>query len=118
MTKRLDIHGHKLEFEKNQGKAIIELHITDEPSECYLIDIFSVDGTDYIALVDSDSSELYLLEYEIEDEESGQISLNPLESEEKLEEIYHLFNHYWDIDTIDDIIDEYIKDLEDRGMDE
>lgn len=118
MAKELEIHGHNLEFEKNEGKAIIELHIEENPRETYLIDIFSVDGVDYIALVDSESSELYLLEYKVEDEESGEITLNPLENEEKLDEVFHLFNHYWDEDTIDKIVSEYIEDLEDSDMDE
>ncbi|MDY3007231.1 DUF1292 domain-containing protein [Anaerococcus sp. AGMB00486] len=118
MAKELEIHGHNVEFEKNEGKAIIELHIDDNPIEAYLLDIFSVDEIDYIALIDSQSSELYLLEYKLEDEESGEITLNPLEDEDKLDEIYHLFNHYWDEDSIDRIINEYIEDIEDRDMDE
>lgn len=118
MAKELEIHGHKLEFEKNEGKAIIELHIEDNPRETYLIDIFCVDGIEYIALVDSESSELYLLEYKVNDENSEEISLNPLESEEKLDEIFHLFNHYWDEDSIDGIVSDYIEDLEDSDMDE
>lgn len=118
MAKILEIHGHKLEFEKNEGKAIIELYFGDEPTESYLIDIFSVDEVEYIALVDSESSQLYILEYMVDDENSENISLNPLGDEEKLDEIYHLFNHYWDLEAIDEIVNEYMQDLEESDMNE
>ena len=84
MSKKLEIHNHEIEFEKNEGKAIIELQLDENPRQCYLIDIFSVDGVDYIALVDSENSELIILLYELEDEESGEIKLNSLEDEDKL----------------------------------
>lgn len=118
MAKKLEIHNHEIEFEKNEGKAIIELQLDENPRQCYLIDIFSVDGVDYIALVDSENSELIILLYELEDEESGEIKLNSLEDEDKLDEIYHLFSHYWDYDTIDEIVREYESDLEDSDLNE
>lgn len=118
MTKKLEIHGHSLEFEKNEGKAIIELNFEDNPIETYLIDIFSVDGVDYVALVDDETSELYLLEYKLVDDESGEVSLNPLDEEDKLDEIYHLFSHYWDSDSIDEVVEQYIEDIEDRDIDD
>lgn len=118
MTKKLEIHNHKLEFEKNEGKAIIELQLGENPIECYLIDIFSVDEIDYIALIDSESSELIILLYELADEEGKDVRLNSIESEEKMEEIYHLFSHYWDYDTIDKVVSEYENDLEESDMDE
>nr|WP_255261445.1 DUF1292 domain-containing protein [Anaerococcus hydrogenalis] len=118
MSKKFEIHGHDIEFEKNEGKAIIELQLGENPSECYLIDIFSVDGIDYIALVDSENSELIILLYELDDEETGEIRLNSLEDEEQLDQIYHLFSHYWDYDTIDKIVNEYEYDLENRDIDD
>lgn len=118
MSKKIVIHGHEIEFEKNEGKAIIELQLDEVPSECYLIDIFSVDGEDYIALVDSENSELIILLYELDNEETGEIKLNSLEDEEQLDEIYHLFSHYWDYDTIDKIVNEYEDDIENRDIDE
>ena len=118
MSKKLEIHNHEIEFEKNEGKAIIELQLDENPRQCYLIDIFSVDGVDYIALVDSENSELIILLYELEDEESGEIKLNSLEDEDKLDEIYHLFSHYWHYDTIDEIVSEYESDLEDSDLNE
>ena len=35
-----------------------------------------------------------------------------------MEEIYHLFSHYWDYDTIDKVVSEYENDLEESDMDE
>ena len=118
MSKKLEIHNHEIEFEKNEGKAIIELQLDENPRQCYLIDIFSVDNNDYIALVDSESSELIILLYELADDQTGEIKLNSLEDEEKLDEIYHLFSRYWDYDTIDEIVSEYESDLEDSDLDE
>ena len=118
MSKKLEIHNHEIEFEKNEGKAIIELQLDDNPRQCYLIDIFSVDDNDYIALVDSENSELIILLYELVDDQTGEIKLNSLEDEDKLDEIYHLFSHYWDYDTIDEIVKEYERDLEDSDIDE
>lgn len=118
MSKKLKIHNHDIEFEKNQGKAIIELQLDENPRQCYLIDIFSIDNVDYIALIDIENSELIILLYELADEKTGEIKLNSLEDEQKLDEIYHLFSHYWDYDTIDEIVKEYERDLEDSDIDE
>ncbi len=30
MSKKLEIHNHEIEFEKNEGKAIIELQLDEE----------------------------------------------------------------------------------------
>lgn len=118
MSKKLEIHNHDIEFEKNEGKAIIELQLDENARQCYLIDIFSVDNIDYIALVDSENSELIILLYDLIDDDTGEIKLNSLEDEEKLDEIYHLFSHYWDYDTIDQIVTEYENDLEVSDLDE
>ena len=40
------------------------------------------------------------------------------QDEDKLDEIYHLFSHYWDYDTIDEIVSEYESDLEDSDLNE
>lgn len=117
MTKKFESHGYQLKFEKNKGKAIIELELGSGPQECYLIDIFSVDDQDYIALVPVDSEELYILKYDINEEDEENINLIAVE-EEELDLIYHLFFHYWDEETIDNLIDDYMGDLENLEMDE
>ena len=36
MTKKLEIHNHEIEFEKNEGKAIIELQLDENPRQLLL----------------------------------------------------------------------------------
>ena len=112
MSTKFDLHGKSVEFEKNQGKSIIGLELEDGEEECFLIDIFSIDDSDYIALVSRDSDELYIFKYS-EDDEDG-LNLLSLEDEEELDEVYHLFSHYWDDDAIENIINEYMEDLEEN----
>lgn len=111
MTEKLELHGHEVEFLKNEGKAIIEIDLGDASDECYLLDIFSVDGTDYVALISSDSYEIYLFYYEDSFEED-EIDLRLIDDEEELEEVFHLFTHYWDDEAIDQVVEDYNSDLE------
>ena len=111
MTEKLEMHGHEVEFLKNAGKAIIEIDLGEVSDECYLLDIFSVDGIDYVALISSDSYEVYLFYYEDSFEED-EIDLKLIEDEEEFEEVYHLFNDYWDDEAIDKVVEDYINDLE------
>ena len=64
MTEKIELHEHELEFLKNNGKAVIEINLGEVTDECYLIDVFSVDQTDYVALISSDSNEIYIFYYE------------------------------------------------------
>lgn len=111
MTEKLELHGHEVEFLKNEGKAVIEIDLGDASDECYLLDIFSVDGTDYVALISSDSYEIYLFYYEDSFEED-EIDLRLIDDEEELEEVFHLFTHYWDDEAIDQVVEDYNSDLE------
>lgn len=111
MTEKLELHGHEVEFLKNEGKAIIEIDLGDASDECYLLDIFSVDGTDYVALISSESYEIYLFYYEDSFEED-EIDLKLIDDEEELEEVFHLFTHYWDDEAIDQVVEDYNSDLE------
>lgn len=111
MTEKLELHGHEVEFLKNEGKAIIEIDLGDASDECYLLDIFSVDGTDYVALISSESYEIYLFYYEDSFEED-EIDLRLIDDEEELEEVFHLFTHYWDDESIDQVVEDYNSDLE------
>ena len=111
MTEKLEMHGHEVEFLKNQGKAVIEIDLGDSSDECYLLDIFSVDGTDYVALISSESYEIYIFYYEDSFEED-EIDLRLIEDEEELEEVFHLFTHYWDDESIDKVVEDYNSDLE------
>jgi len=111
MTEKLELHGHEVEFLKNEGKAIIEIDLGDASDECYLLDIFSVDGTDYVALISSESYEIYLFYYEDSFEED-EIDLRLIDDEEELEEVFHLFTHYWDDEAIDQVVEDYNSDLE------
>ena len=111
MTEKLELHGHEVEFLKNEGKAIIEIDLGDASDECYLLDIFSVDGTDYVALISSESYEIYLFYYEDSFEEE-EIDLRLIDDEEELEEVFHLFTHYWDDEAIDQVVEDYNSDLE------
>ncbi|MDD7306181.1 MAG: DUF1292 domain-containing protein [Peptoniphilaceae bacterium] len=113
MTQTIELHGHQLEFEKNKGKALIEFDFANSPQECYLIDIFSVDRDDYIALVSVDSEELYILRYDTSEDDKENINLIAIDNEEELDLVYHLFSHYWDEDKLDKIIDAYKCDMKD-----
>lgn len=122
MTEKIELHGHELEFLKNEGKAVIQIDLGDMTDECYLIDIFSVDEIDYVALVSSQSNEIYIFYHE-ESFDNDQIDLRVVESEEELDEVFELFNHYWDDEAIDNLIEEYnieldIYDSEEEYIDE
>ena len=114
MTEKIELHGHKLEFQKNNGKAVIEIDLGDATDECYLIDVFSVDETDYVALISSESNEIYIFYYE-DSFENDQIDLKVVEDEEELEEVFHLFTHYWDDEALDNLVEDYNNDIENRG---
>ena len=111
MTEKMEIHGHDVEFLKNQGKAVIEIDLGEAIDECYLIDIFSVDETDYVALISTDSNEIYLFYYE-ESFENDEIDLKIIDDEDELEEVFHCFTHYWDDDAIDQVVEDYNTDLD------
>lgn len=114
MTEKIELHGHKLEFQKNNGKAVIEIDLGDATDECYLIDVFSVDETDYVALISSESNEIYIFNYE-DSFENDQIDLKVVEDEEELEEVFHLFTHYWDDEALDNLVEDYDNDIENHG---
>ena len=114
MTEKIELHGHKLEFQKNNGKAVIEIDLGDATDECYLIDVFSVDETDYVALISSESNEIYIFYYE-DSFENDQIDLKVVEDEEELEEVFHLFTHYWDDEALDNLVADYDNDIENHG---
>ena len=79
--------------------------------ECYLIDVFSVDQTDYVALISSDSNEIYIFYYE-DSFENDEIDLKVIDDEQELEEVFHLFTHYWDDESIDNLVEDYNTDIE------
>ena len=117
MSEKLQIHGHEVEFLKNEGKAVIELDLGDSTEECYLLDIFSVDGTDYVALISSENDNLYIFYYEDSFEED-EIELKMVDDDDQLEEIYHIFTHYWDDEAIDGVIDDYNSDIDFKDIEE
>lgn len=118
MTQKFESHGYQLEFEKKEGKAIIELDLDEASQECYLIDIFSVDEKDYIALVGADNEELYIFHYDSDEEDEENITLLAIEDEEEIDLIYHLFSHYWNEEAIDSLIDDYNSDIEYLELDD
>jgi len=111
MTEKIELHGHELEFLKNNGKAVIEINLGEVTDECYLIDVFSVDQTDYVALISSDSNEIYIFYYE-DSFENDEIDLKVIDDEQELEEVFHLFTHYWDDESIDNLVEDYNIDIE------
>lgn len=111
MTEKIELHGHELEFLKNNGKAVIEIDLGERTDECYLVDIFTVDQTDYVALVSSETNEIYIFYYE-DSFENDEIDLKVVEDEEELEEVFHLFTHYWDDEALDNLVEEYNSDIE------
>ncbi len=111
MAEKIELHGHELEFLKNNGKAVIEIDLGEVTDECYLIDVFSVDQTDYVALISSDSNEIYIFYYE-DSFENDEIDLKVVDDEEELEEVFHLFTHYWDDESIDNLVEDYNTDIE------
>lgn len=118
MTQKFESHGYVLEFEKTEEKSLLVLDFEEGPQECYLIDIFSVDDKDYIALVPVDSDELMIFNYDFEMEDQDEFNLSSLENEEELDLVYHLFSHYWDEETIDALIEEYKSDSDFIDMDD
>lgn len=117
MTEKIELHGHELEFQKNSGKAVIEIDLGEVSDECYLVDVFSVDGTDYVALISSESNEIYIFYYE-DSFENDEIDLKVVNDEEELDEIFHLFTHYWDDESLDKLVDDYDNDIEHFADDE
>ena len=111
MTEKIELHGHELEFLKNNGKAVIEIDLSERTDECYLIDIFTVDQTDYVALISSETNEIYIFYYE-DSFENDEIDLKVVEDEEEFEEVFHLFTHYWDDEALDNLVEEYNSDIE------
>lgn len=111
MTEKIELHGHELEFLKNNGKAVIEIDLGERTDECYLIDIFTVDQTDYVTLISSETNEIYIFYYE-DSFENDEIDLKVVEDEEELEEVFHLFTHYWDDEALDNLVEEYNSDIE------
>lgn len=106
MTEVYDIHGHEVTFNKNKGKAVIEIQLDETAEECILIDIFSIDDKEYIALLSGETSEIYLFRYtDIYGDEN--IDLTMIDDEDELDEAFHIFSHYWTDEKIDDLIDEY-----------
>lgn len=82
-----------------------------------MIDVFSVDQTDYVALISSDSNEIYIFYYE-DSFENDEIDLKVVDDEEELEEVFHLFTHYWDDESIDNLVEDYNTDIESFEHDE
>ncbi|WP_273358959.1 DUF1292 domain-containing protein [Anaerococcus octavius] len=117
MTEKIELHGHELEFQKNRGKAVIEIDLGEVSDECYLVDVFSVDGTDYVALISSESNEIYIFYYE-DSFENDEIDLKVVDDEEELDEVFHLFTHYWDDESLDKLVDDYDNDIEHFADDE
>ena len=111
MTEKIELHGHELEFQKNSGKAVIEIDLGEVSDECCLVDVFSVDGTDYVALISSESNEIYIFYYE-DSFENDEIDLKVVDDEEELDEVFHLFTHYWDDESLDKLVDDYDNDIE------
>ncbi|MDU5229042.1 Protein of uncharacterised function (DUF1292) [Anaerococcus octavius] len=117
MTEKIELHGHELEFQKNSGKAVIEIDLGEVSDECYLVDVFSVDGTDYVALISSESNEIYIFYYE-DSFENDEIDLKVVDDEEELDKVFHLFTHYWDDESLDKLVDDYDNDIEHFADDE
>lgn len=110
MTETFNIHGHEVVFNKNQGKAVIEIQLGETEEECILIDIFSVDDKEYIALLSGESSEIYLFRY-TDIYGADNIDLTMIDDEDEVDEVFHIFSHYWTDDMIDDLIDEYEEEV-------
>ena len=115
MTEKLNLHGHEVEFGKNKGKAIIEIGFDENTDQCYLIDIFTVDETDYVALLSSDSSQIYLFYYN-DSFDNDEINLEIIEDEDEMDEVFHLFTHYWDEEALDNLVDDYESDMDDNDV--
>ena len=115
MAEKFDIHGHDVVFRKNEGKAVIELDLGQEKDTCYLIDIFSVDDTDYVALLSNESTQVYIFYYN-ESFDNDDINLELIDDEDEFEEVYHIFTHYWDEDSLDSVLDQYEDDLDEFIM--
>ena len=110
MTETFNIHGHEVVFNKNKGKAVIEIQLGETEEECILIDIFSVDDKEYIALLSGESSEIYLFRY-TDIYGADNIDLTMIDDEDEVDEVFHIFSHYWTDDMIDDLICEYEEEV-------
>lgn len=116
MTEKFNLHGHEVEFGKNEGKAIIDIGLDeDNTDQCYLIDIFMVDKKDYVALLSSESSQIYLFYYD-DSFENEEINLQVIEDEEEIDEVFHLFSYYWDEEALDNLVNDYESDLGDEEV--
>ena len=111
MTEKFNLEGHEVEFGKNEGKAIIEIGFDENTDECYLVDIFTVDETDYVALLSEDSEQIYLFYYK-DDFDNDEVNLEFIQDEEEMNEVYHLFSHYWDDEALDNLVSDYEADMD------
>ncbi|MDU5535071.1 MAG: hypothetical protein E6074_03300, partial [Anaerococcus sp.] len=72
---------------------------------------------DYVALISSESNEIYIFYYE-DSFENDEIDLKVVDDEEELDEVFHLFTHYWDDESLDKLVDDYDNDIEHFADDE
>ncbi|MDO5047419.1 MAG: DUF1292 domain-containing protein [Anaerococcus sp.] len=115
MSEKFNLHGHEVEFGKNEGKAIIDIGFGENVDQTFLVDIFTVDDTDYVALLSNDSSQIYLFYYN-DNFDDDEVNLELIEDEEELEEVFHIFSHYWDEQALDNLMDDYENDLDSEDV--
>lgn len=85
-------HDHDHEHE-HQHTVTLELE-TGEELECPIIDIFEVEGKEYIALLHPEE-EIAML-YGFMDYEDGSIELTEIESDDEYEKVSAVFNQLFD----------------------
>ncbi|MDO4661870.1 MAG: DUF1292 domain-containing protein [Tissierellia bacterium] len=103
---------HDIVFHKNDDKALISINIEDEDIDCALLDIFSIDDKEYIALVSLEDNDLYILEYDSEKDNEEEVILSFIEDEEEMDFVFDVFESHWSDEEIDEVMDSYFEELE------
>ncbi|MCI5839966.1 MAG: DUF1292 domain-containing protein [Peptoniphilaceae bacterium] len=103
---------HEVQFGKLEEKAVYSLNIFGEDEDCAAIDIFEVDGVDYIALLGFDSQELYIFNFK--EDNGNEVVFDVIEDEDFMDEIYDIFQEEYSDEDIEDIIDSYDYTNEDE----
>lgn len=86
-------HDHDHDHEHHAHTVTLELE-NGEEMECPIIDIFEVNGKEYIALLHTEE-EIAML-YGFKDYEDGSIELTEIESDEEYDAVAEVFNHMFE----------------------
>lgn len=96
-----DHHDH--EHEHEEYHTIVLTLDDDTELECIVLDVFEVEGQEYIALVSVEEEQVLIYQYhEVEDSEEDEFTLETIEDEAEFERVSAAFNELF----VDGVVDE------------